>query len=142
FVLTGAQGRHRTGGSEMYPRRDRESEAYGSVCNWRSVGIAGGIACVFSLLRLSPALAVDQVIFSGNNCFHIAGSNQATANADTCVGTETNNANCSGEQAPSWPADWDALLFPSLTTAPGTIITPTPGGAPGAGTFTLPWGGF
>jgi len=97
---------------------------------------------VFSLLRLSPALAVDQVIFSGNNVFQLDGSNQATANADTCVGTETNNANCSGEQAPSWPADWDALLFPSLTTAPGTIITPTPGGAPGAGTFTLPWGGF
>src|SRR5262245_22055145 len=100
------------------------------------------MASLVSLLRISSAQAVDQVTFGGNNLFQLDGSNQPTATADTCVGTETSNANCSGEQAPSWPADWDALLFPSLTTAPGTTITPTPGGAPGAGTFTLPWGGF
>src|SRR5262249_47368714 len=43
------------------------------------------------------------------------------------------------EENPVWPADWDALLFPSLTTA-SPAITPISGTPPGAWSFALPWG--
>ena len=106
------------------------------------------LACATALagaLHISPAFAVDQASFacnglSGSTCsiLQLDGAQAVTAAADTCVGTETG---CPSEQNPVWPADWDALLFPSLTSANPAIV-PTSGTPPGPWTFTLPWGGF
>jgi hypothetical protein len=94
-------------------------------------------------LRGSPAFAVDEVEFfcngsSGATCdtFQLDGADTSTGAADSCVGTETG---CPNEENPVWPADWDALLFPSLTTA-SPAITPISGTPPGAWSFALPWG--
>ncbi len=117
------------------------------------------VASLFLLLRAAPAYAVDEVEFfcngiSGATCdtFQLDGSGQTTANADTCVGilippSGTNagssysciNSAVSEEEDPVWPADWDALLYPTLTS--GTV-TPLTGSPPGAYSFALPWGGF
>src|SRR5229473_57166 len=117
------------------------------------------VAVLLLLLRASPARAVDEVEFfcngiSGATCdtFQLDGSGQTTANADTCVGilippSGTNagssysciNSAVSEEEDPVWPADWDALLYPTLTS--GTV-TPLTGSPPGAYSFALPWGGF
>src|SRR5216684_7474723 len=117
------------------------------------------VAVLLLLLRASPARAVDEVEFfcngiSGATCdtFQLDGSGQTTANADTCVGilippSGTNagslysciNSAVSEEENPVWPADWDALLYPALTS--GTV-TPLTGAPPNAYTFSLPSGGF
>src|SRR5215468_6529672 len=84
-------------------------------------------------LRVSPAFAVDEVEFfcngsSGATCdtFQLDGADTSTGAADSCVGTETG---CPSEENPVWPADWDALLFPSLTSGAVSIVSGAPPGA-------------
>lgn len=103
------------------------------------------IAAVALLLLAASASAQDNVPYfcngtdnSGGTCtvFQLDGSTASPANADTCVGTENG---CPNEQNPVWPADWDALLYPSLTSGTVSVIS---GAAPGAYTFSLPWNSF
>src|SRR5262245_52497150 len=119
---------------------------------------------IVALLALAvpamPAFAQDVVPYFCNgtdstggtcNVFQLDGSQNSTANGDTCVGaipggpagnTCTPEFGCaSSEQYPLWPADWDALLYPTLigTSSPLSIISGTP---PGAYTFSTPWGSF
>ena len=101
------------------------------------------VASLFLLLRAAPAYAVDDVEFScngisGTTCdtFQLDGAANPPASADTCVGGEFA---CPSEEDPVWPADWDALLYPTLT---GQTITPLTGSPPNAYTFSLPWGKF
>src|SRR5713226_7520497 len=105
------------------------------------------VAALMLVLRATPASAVDEVEFfcngtSGPTCdvFQLDGAGSATAstpaNADTCVASENG---CPAEENPVWPADWDALLYPALTS--GTV-TPLTGAPPNAYTFSLPSGGF
>lgn len=82
----------------------------------------GLVALAVGLLFPWPAQAVDEIEFfcnggSGPTCdiFQLDGNELAITRADTCVGTENG---CPNEENPSWPADWDALLFPSLTNPP------------------------
>ncbi len=97
-------------------------------------------------LRVSPAFAVDEVEFfcngsSGATCdvFQVDGGNTSTGAADTCVRGEFRCPTTAEEENPVWPADWDALLFPSnLLPSP---IPPTEGSPPGAWSFATPWGG-
>jgi hypothetical protein len=96
------------------------------------------IAALALFLRASPARAVDEVEFQGNDVFQLDGADSATANADTCVGTENG---CPSEENPVWPADWDPLLYPSLTSGAVSIV-PGSGAPPNAYSFNLPWGGF
>lgn len=106
---------------------------------------------IFALLALAilaaPAFAQDNVPYScdgsgtGPTCtvFQLDGSAATPANADTCVGGEFGCP--AGEQDPVWPADWDALLYPSLAGA-GTGFSVISGTPPGAYVFTTPWGSF
>lgn len=132
----------------MHPIRILKLGARGSSGCWSRLGIAALIVSCFFLLRVSPAEAVDNVPYycdghdsTNGNCtlFQLDEVGGTMANADTCVGSEGSPCSANPEKNPVWPADWDALLYPSLS---GSTITPTPrGGAPGAGTFTLPWTG-
>jgi hypothetical protein len=112
------------------------------------------ITALLFLMRASPARAVDEAEYfcngsSGTTCdlFQLDGADTTTANADTCVGmTIAGKYSCinsavAEEEDPIWPADWDALLYPSLTSA-SPAITPVTGKPPGAWTFALPWAGF
>src|SRR5579859_2593906 len=103
--------------------------------------LLGSLAALLSLalvLRASPARAVDEVDSAktgGLDVFQLDGSPEnAAANADTCVGSETG---CTNEENPSWPADWDAMVNPSLANGASTL---TGFASPGsAGTFSTPW---
>ena len=120
----------------MYPLREAELEGDASACIWRRLGIAVAIASVVMLLHVPLALAVDEVEFQGNDVFQLDGADSATATADTCVGTENG---CPTEENPVWPADWDALLYPSLTSGAVSVVSGAP---PNPYSFTLPWGAF
>src|SRR5713226_2859828 len=89
------------------------------------------IASLFLLLRAAPAYAVDDVestATGGLDVFQLDGAGGTTANANTCVGSEGGPCSSAGEENPSWPADWDPLVNPSLTNPASTFITG--GGSP------------
>jgi hypothetical protein len=137
------------------------------------------LAVTVVVLRVTPATAQEigsNVPFfcnggtTGPPCtlFQLDGAESATANGNTCVGAFPTGPGAntlgsggsslpefgcsSAEQDPVWPADWDALLSPTLigSSSPLPIIsTGTTGGSSGAGTistppytFSTPWGSF
>ena len=106
---------------------------------FRCIGAIGLLVVALSLSS-QPVSAQDNVQSpcngtGGTTCtvFQLDGSAQPVANANTCVGTENG---CPNNENPVWPSDWDALLYPSLTSGSVSVIS---GKAPGAYAFTLPW---
>ncbi len=126
---------------------------------WRLLSPAANLMAVLALIALcaAPAPAADDVQYycngsSGSAClvFQLDGANlPGGANADTCVGAfiagkySCSNSTVGAEGNPIWPADWDALLYPSLTSGTGVPSVPPNPPAGSAYTFSLPWtGGF